>query len=112
MENIVVPFALFRLTVKLYVLLLLDQHLVFDDYLSLLQLAYNILWNMDSLVNIQLCNHHLDLLQFFECFEMFLNHFLLFDRKNFFHQSQNYNPLFPQLEDNIACKFLDHLIFK
>ena len=63
---------------------------------------------MDSLVNIKLCNHHLDLLQFFECYHMFLNHFLLLDHKNFFHQSQYYNLLFPQLVHN----FLDHFFLK
>ena len=42
-------------------------------YLNLLQLAYNIYWNRDDLVNKQLCNHHLNQWQFSECYHMFLN---------------------------------------
>ena len=43
MENIIIPSALFRTPVKLFVGLLLDQYLVFDVYLNLFQLACNIL---------------------------------------------------------------------
>ena len=57
-------------------------------------------------------NHHLDQLQFFKCYHMFLNYFLLFDQKNLCHRSQYYNLLFPQLKDNTFCNFLDLFHFQ
>ena len=63
---------------------------------------------MYSLVTIQLYNHHLDKLQSFWCYHMFLNHFLSTDQRNFFDWSQHYNLLSPLLKDNISCHFLDH----
>ena len=47
------------------------QHLIFVVSLNLLQLVYNIPWNMDNLVSNQFCNHHLDQLQFYECYHVF-----------------------------------------
>ena len=38
--------------------MLLEQHLVFVYYLNLLQLAYNILWNRNIIINNQLFNNH------------------------------------------------------
>ena len=43
---------------------------------------------MDNLIKNELCSHHLDHLQFFECYRMFLNHFFLVDQGNF---SMNHN---------------------
>ena len=57
--------------------MLLDQHQVLAVYLNLLQFAYNVFWNNYNLVNNHLCNHLYGLLQFLNCFHMFLNHILL-----------------------------------
>ena len=63
---------------------ILDRHLVFLVYLDLLQSTYNILWNMDNLVNNQLYNHRIDQLQFFEYYHIFLNHAFTGWSKKFF----------------------------
>ena len=44
---------------------------------------YNNFWNNSNLANNQLCNYTLDQLQSFECFNMFLSHFLLADQNVF-----------------------------
>ena len=53
-------------------------------YLNLLLSSYR---NKDNLANRQLSNHHLNQLQFFECYHMVLDHFLLADQKRFVVQS-------------------------
>ena len=49
-------------------------------------------------MNNQLCDHRLDQLRSFECYQMLLNYFILVDRKSFVHQSQHYSPLLLQLK--------------
>ena len=39
---------------------------------------------------------------------MFLNHFLLADRRNFLNLLQYYSLFFQQLQDDFACNFFDH----
>ena len=65
--------------------------------------CYNVLWNGDNLVRSQLCNHHLNQLQFFECFYILLDHFLLADQKIFFYRSQHCNVLFLSVAEKITC---------
>ena len=65
--------------------MLLDQHQALAVYLNLLQLAHNLLWNMDNLLYNQLCNHLLYQLQLFECYHLFLNKLLLIDQRRFFY---------------------------
>ena len=49
-----------RYAVKLFFVLLSDQHQVFVDYLNLLQSSHNFLRNKDNQVRIYLCNQLLD----------------------------------------------------
>ena len=56
----------------------------FADYLNILQLAYDIHLNNDKLLNNQLFNHHIDKLQVFECYHMFLNYFYCLIKKSFY----------------------------
>ena len=93
--------------------MLLDQHQALAVYLNLLQLAHNLLWNMDNLLNNQLFNHLLHQLQLFECYHLFLNKLLLIDQRRFFHQSLHCNILFLLLEVIIGCfwKFLLCVLF-
>ena len=50
-------------------------------------------------------DHLFDLLQFFECYGIFLDHYLLADQKAFFHQSQHCNLLFLQFGENKLSAF-------
>ena len=62
----------------------MDQHQALIVFLNLLLYCYNSFWNNYSLANKQLCNHLPDQFQVFECYYMFLNYFLLADRKRLF----------------------------
>ena len=73
-------FALF-----VFIVLLLNQHQVLVVYLNLS--SYNSFWNNYSPAKDQLCNHLLDLLEFFEYYHMLLTYFLLVDEKSFVHYS-------------------------
>ena len=81
--------------------LLLDQSLVLIVYLNLLLSSYNVFLKQGNLARNQLCNHLLDQLQFFECYYMFLDHFLQHDQKVF--SINHYSLLFRLLEENILC---------
>ena len=65
-----------RFLLKLICCIAFGSASTFFFYSNLLQLSYNILWNMSNLVNNQLCNHHLDQLQFCKYYHMSLNYFL------------------------------------
>ena len=64
--------------------MLLNHH---PELVVYLNLSYNSFWNRYSPANKQLCNHLLDLLQFFEYYHKLLNYFLLVDQKRFFHHN-------------------------
>ena len=82
MKNIVAHSALFRFPVKLICCVDFGSASSFCC-LYQLQIIYSIFRNMDSLANIHLCNHHLYQPEFVKCYRMFLNYFLLSDRKFF-----------------------------
>ena len=68
-------------------------------------IAYNSLWSSYSLANNHSCHDLLDLLQFLECYHMFLNLFLLFNEESFVHRSKHI--LFLHMKENIICNLFD-----
>ena len=64
--------------------------------------SYNSFWSKRNSVDKRLCNDLLDLSQFFECYHMFFEHFLLANQK-FFHQLYNCNLLFLHSKEKISC---------
>ena len=99
--------------IKIIGVSLSDQHQAFVVYLDLLQLVYSVLWNRDNLVNNQLCNHLLDQLQFFKCYQMFLNHFLLLDDQKVLFVNHNIAVFYFYFWEKIPCvSCLPCVIFK
>ena len=82
--------------------MILDQHLALVVYSNILLSYYNNFWNKHNTVDRWLFNDVLDLSQFFWCYHMFFDNFLLADQKSFFHQSQHCNLLLLQLEEDIT----------
>ena len=76
MKKISVSPSLSRFLLKLICCIAFGSASRFVFYSNLLQLSYHILWNMGNLVNNQLCNHHIDQLQFCKYYHMFLYYFL------------------------------------
>ena len=77
------------------------------SYQFLIILEINMIQLAASFVIISLTS-----LQFFLCFQMFLNHFLLVDQKTFLHWSKGCNLLFLLLEANFFVSFFYHLHFQ
>ena len=80
MKHFVAFLPRFRFLAKLIFLLLFDQHQVFFVYLTLLP-SYIALRKRHNQVRNLLCNHLFSRMQYFECYHMFLDHFLPVDQK-------------------------------
>ena len=106
MKSIVVFPVPSKFPVKLISISLLNQHWRIVVYWDLLQSAFSFLWNMNSQASNLLCNHLLDLWQFFECCHIFLCYFLQSDHKSCGCRSWPCSLLFLPLEDSIVCIFL------
>ena len=95
-----------KFPVKLISISLLNQRWRIVVYWDLLQSAFSFLWSMHSQASNLLCNHLLDLWQFFECCHIFLCYFLQSDHKSCGCRSWRCSLLFLPLEDSIVCIFL------
>ena len=73
MKNIVLFSVWPRSPVKLFCCVALGSALVFVIYLNLWQSTYYFIWSKDSIEERQLCNHLLELSQFFECYHIFFS---------------------------------------
>ena len=89
MTKIVAPSVRSKFPVILIVVSLLNQHQMLVVHLDLLLSSYNSFWNNDNLVSNQLSNHHIDQLQFFECYCKLINYLLLAKQKK--KKSINHN---------------------